>query len=164
MNDQTKRLLGWGLVVIAIIVAGFLGVSYPIPEPPQDQVVQLGTTNFDDLVLSGDLTVGDDADVAGSLTVGTSSLYPLGHASDGLQAVYATTGITGTAQLAHGLTTVDWALCTMAEAPTAGVGDGAYCGVISASNIVTATVYQDDFVTAATEADVAVNWLVIGTP
>ena len=34
MNDQTKKYLGWLLVVVAILIAGYLGVSYPIPAPP----------------------------------------------------------------------------------------------------------------------------------
>ena len=34
MSNETKRLIGWVIVVIAIVVAGFLGVVYPIPAPP----------------------------------------------------------------------------------------------------------------------------------
>jgi len=34
MNERTKKYLGWLIVVIAILVAGYLGVSYPIPAPP----------------------------------------------------------------------------------------------------------------------------------
>lgn len=68
MTDQQKRFLGWIIVVIAIIAAGFLGVTYPIPAPPD--VVELGTTNMDTLVLSADLTVGDDATITDDISVG----------------------------------------------------------------------------------------------
>ena len=34
MNDHTKKYLGWLLVVVAILVAGYLGVNYPVPAPP----------------------------------------------------------------------------------------------------------------------------------
>lgn len=34
MNETTKKYLGWLIVVIAILVAGYLGVQYPIPAPP----------------------------------------------------------------------------------------------------------------------------------
>lgn len=34
MNETTKKYLGWLIVVVAILIAGYLGVSYPIPVPP----------------------------------------------------------------------------------------------------------------------------------
>ena len=34
MNERTRKYGAWVLVVIAILVAGYFGVSYPIPEPP----------------------------------------------------------------------------------------------------------------------------------
>jgi hypothetical protein len=34
MNENTKKWIGYGLIVLAILVAGYLGVSYPIPAPP----------------------------------------------------------------------------------------------------------------------------------
>jgi hypothetical protein len=34
MSDNTKKLVAWLVVAVAIIVAGFLGVTYPIPAPP----------------------------------------------------------------------------------------------------------------------------------
>ena len=32
--NLNKKYIGWALVVLAILVAGYLGVSYPIPAPP----------------------------------------------------------------------------------------------------------------------------------
>jgi len=34
MNETTKKYLAWLIVVVAILVAGYLGVVYPIPAPP----------------------------------------------------------------------------------------------------------------------------------
>jgi len=43
MTDQQKKYIAWLVVVVAILVAGFLGVTYPIPAPPL-QAVQAGQT------------------------------------------------------------------------------------------------------------------------
>ena len=146
-----------------------------------DPLVQQGTTNLDALTLSGelnaeqvtstdDMTVTDDltvsglADVAGTLQYGANDLYPVGFASSGQQAVYGTDTITGTATAAHGLTTVTFALCTLGEDPTSGAGDSAMCTVSITTNVVTLDIWQDDFVTAATEANSIIHWLVIGAP
>jgi len=34
MNETNKKYIAWIIVVIAVLVAGFLGVTYPIPAPP----------------------------------------------------------------------------------------------------------------------------------
>jgi len=34
MNETNKKYLAWIIVVIAVLLAGFLGVTYPIPAPP----------------------------------------------------------------------------------------------------------------------------------
>jgi len=111
----------------------------------------------------GTLTLADNVDVTGTLQYGSNNLYPVGYASSGQQLVYGSSSITTTATAAHGLTTVTWAQCTLAEDPGTGAGDAAVCSVTVVANTVTLKVWQDDF-SAATEADVAVNWLVIGTP
>lgn len=171
LKDNQTQWLAWMMIVLAsLAISLFFGVNYPIPdqpaEPPEPVLsssraqprdpsegpIELGTTHFSEL------------DVAGSINYGSDDLYPLGHSTSGLQTVYGTASITGTAAAPHGLTTVTWALCTLAEDPTAGLGDAAYCTVAASSNVITVSVWQDDFVTAATETDVDVNWLVIGTP
>lgn len=103
-------------------------------------------------------------DLSGELNYGSNDLSVLGYASAGEQLVVGTSLVTGTATAAHGLTTVTFALCTLGEDPTAGAGDGAMCTVTVSGNTVTLKVWQDDFVTAATETDVDVHWLVVGTP
>jgi len=57
MNENTKRYIGWALVVLAILVAGYLGVSYPIPAPPapvalESQAVQGWERDFATGVIS----------------------------------------------------------------------------------------------------------------
>jgi len=101
---------------------------------------------------------------SGSSIVLASGAYPLGYASSGQQLVYGTASITGTAEASHGLTTVTFALCTLGEDPTAGAGEAAMCTVAVSGNTVTVKVWQDDFVTEATETEVDVHWLVVGTP
>lgn len=123
-----------------------------------------GVTNFNSLTLSDDLIVGGTSDLAGTLNYGADNLYPIGYASSGQQAVYGTDDITGTLSVSHGLTTVTFCLATLGEDPTAGAGDAAHVSVVVAANACTVKAWQDDFVTAATETNVAVHWLVIGAP
>lgn len=105
-----------------------------------------------------------NTDIAGTLQYGANNLYPVGYASSGQQLVYGTDSITGTATAAHGLTTVTFALCTLGEDPTSGAGEAAYCTVSVSGNAVTLKAWQDDFVTEATETDVAIQWIVVGAP
>ena len=129
-----------------------------------------GTTNFTDLELSGDLTVTDDStltddvDIGGELNFGANDLYPVGYASDGQQIVYGTDTITGTTTASRGLTTVTMCLCTLNRDPDDDAGAAAMCTSSVSSNVCTVKLWQDDFVTAATEVGVSTHWLVIGAP
>lgn len=114
--------------------------------------------------VDGAATFDGNADVAGTLEYGADGLFPVGYATSGQQLVYGTASITTTAVVAHGLTTVTFCQATMGEDPTAGAGDAAHVTVTVAANDCTLLAWQDDFVTAATETDVAVHWLVIGLP
>lgn len=109
-------------------------------------------------------TYGGAVDIGGTLQYGASDLYPVGYVSSGQQAVYGTASITGTLVAPHGLTTVTFCLATLGEDPTSGGGDAAHVSVAVSANVCTLKAWQDDFVTAATEADVAIHWLVIGAP
>jgi len=70
-----KKWIAWILVALVIFgVNTYLGVSYPIPEPPAEAIVELGTTHFtdleaEDITATDDLTVTDDAAVGGDLGV-----------------------------------------------------------------------------------------------
>lgn len=88
----------------------------------------------------------------------------LKYGSSGEQLVVGTDQITTTATAAHGLTTVTFALCTLGEDPTSGANEAAMCTVVVSGNTVTLKIWQDDFVSAATETDVDIHWLVVGTP
>jgi hypothetical protein len=175
MTPKTRnRILGVSVIVAILVWQVWLGYEVvtppeiPIPDPqtivvePAPVQVELGdpALAFD----ASNTTHLTNLDVAGSVTYGTSDLYPLGYDTDGYQLVYGSDDVTGNKAVGHGLTTVTWAVCSLAEDPTSGAGDGAYCTVLAASNVVTVTVWQDDFVTEATEEDVAVNWLVVGQP
>lgn len=161
LTPQQREKLAWIILsLVALIISITLGVSYPLPmqrapqaEPtgtsPDEGVVELGTTHFSGLAVSGPVTF-------------STGNYPLEFASDAYQAVYGTTDVTGTGTASHGLTTVTFALCTLDEDPTSGAGDGAMCTAAVSANVVTLKVWQDDFITAATESDVAVHWIAIG--
>ena len=139
----------------------------------QDFYVGLDDTE-DDLVIGVGSALGTtqaigidesaNTDVAGTLQYGANDLYPVGYASSGQQMVYGTASITGTATAAHGLTTVTFCMATLGEDPTNGAGDAAHVTVAVSANVCTLKAWQDDFVTAATETDVAVHWVVVGAP
>ena len=49
--NLNKKYIGWALVVLAILIAGYLGVSYPIPAPPAAIGSQsLGVVRFNQAV------------------------------------------------------------------------------------------------------------------
>lgn len=144
-----KEYVAYAVLVIAVLIAGLLGVQYPMPVAPDDiiQVMAEGDTNFTNVVASGDLTAGDDIvagddlTVGGALAFGSSSLYPLGDASDG-NAVYCSTSGTFTAtttvtNTTHGLTTLTASYALMYTNPTT----TAYqvSGVVSGSTLTLTT-------------------------
>lgn len=44
MTDKQKQWIAWIIVAVAIVVAGFLGVTYPVPAPPQNAGQQVVAT------------------------------------------------------------------------------------------------------------------------
>lgn len=112
----------------------------------------------------GAATLSSSLDVTGAFNYSTSDLFPVGNASADQELVFGTESITGTATATTGLSAVTWAQCTLGEDPTAGAGDAAHCSVTVTANVVTLKAWQDDFVTAASEVDVLIHWLAIGTP
>jgi hypothetical protein len=122
--------------------------------------IQSGATTSWDVALELDSTL----DVSSTLQYGPDDLYPVGYASSGQQLVYGTESITGTAVVDHGLTTVTFCMATLGQDPDSDAGDAAHVSVAVAANDCTVKVWQDDFVTAATETEVDVHWLVIGAP
>jgi len=151
MSNSNGKL--W-LVALAIFLGALL-IAVPLfmmsDAPIAQGITGSGVTNFTNI------------DASGYINYGSNDLYPLGYASDGQQVVVGTDLITGTATAAHGLTTVTFCLCTLGEDPETGAGDAAACTTAVATNVCTVKAWQDDF-TAATETDVVVHWLVVGTP
>jgi hypothetical protein len=180
-NKRYARILAWALVVLAVLGADMLGLQLPIPDPPIDDVALVidsvleDDTTFTTLATTGNTSVGGALTVTGASTftgaVTNSSTvalasgeYPLEFTTSGSQLIYGTDSITGTATAAHGLTTVTFAVCTLGEDPESGGGDAAMCTVSISANVVTLDIWQDDFVTAATETDVVIHWTVVGVP
>ena len=122
----------------------------------------IAADTLDDTSGSG-LTVNANVDVTGTVQFGANNLYPVGYASSGQQLVWgAETGVTDTVTAAHGLTTVTWALCSLAEDPDTDAGDPVVCTVEINASVVTVKLWQDDWSAGATAAKV--NWMVVGTP
>ena len=173
LNANQRKYIKYiaiALFVLSMVLADVFGIQLPdLDGDPVESVYPEGwdeqaysssletDTLFTSLATTGDMTVGGELNLA-------SGAYPLGYATSGSQLVYGTSSITGTATAAHGLTTVTFANCTLGEDPTFGAGDGAMCTVAISANVVTVKVWQDDFVTAATETEVDVHWLVVGVP
>lgn len=85
------------------------------------------------------------------------------YASAGQQMVVGTSsGVTETVVAAHGLTTVTFALCTLGEDVDTDAGDPVVCTAAVSANVVTLSLWEDDWSAAGTAAEV--HWLVIGTP
>lgn len=57
MSEVQKKWLAWAIVALAVVVAGWLGVTYPMPEPPVfESPVALGVTHFSGMEISGNET------------------------------------------------------------------------------------------------------------
>lgn len=62
MTDEQKRWLGYAVLVIAILVAGYLGVKYPLPEPPWSAEA-ISITRFRSVSVEHDLSVDGTANL-----------------------------------------------------------------------------------------------------
>lgn len=163
MNRQTLGIgLAVGLALLALVLGG---LALNEAGQPSD-IEAMGVTNLSSLTLSDDLVVGDDASVTGDLTVtgdvAQGSNYALLFDTADSFAVVGGASITGTASYAHGLTTVEFAICAMNQVADDDAGDAARCVATYGSTTVTVTLYQDDWVTQATEASIPVTYLAVG--
>ena len=108
--DANRRTIGWLVVVVAILIAGVLGVNYPIPPMPaapaassqaiggggvQDPATFKGLTAINYLTSNGPTTLGGDLSVVGSITA--ASIVTQGNAS--LVSVSTTGNITTSGSL-----------------------------------------------------------------
>lgn len=81
LTPDQKKWAAWILVALVIFsVNTYFGVTYPIPEPPAEDFITLGTTHFtnieaeditatDCLTVTNDLVVTDDSTFGGDLTL-----------------------------------------------------------------------------------------------
>ncbi len=167
-NKWTKQqVLNLVMAILVPILTLLVGLDYLAPDPAPDEPTARGTTNFDDIVLSGDLTVGDDLDVTGSATFGSGNLSALLSDTDGQVVFVAERSVTGTATIGtgvHGVDDITAAFCTMGQTPSTGAGAAALCWVdFGATGNLTITVEQDDWTTNASVVAV-IEYLVVGTP
>ena len=163
MTNKQKQWLAWGIVALVItLVSTFLGVKYPIPEPPYpfgaEDIVALGTTHFtnisaeditatDDLTVTDDTTLTDDAAIGGDLTLtgalaagGTNTLDLIIFEHTALTAT--TTTITPTHTF-YSLDTAGAVTITLAASGTEGqllilINDDANATIIADTNLVSA--------------------------
>ena len=69
MTDKNIQYAAWVVVVIAILIAGYFGVQYPIPDPPTiGDFSPQAVTNFDALTTSGALSVGGASTLTGNVS------------------------------------------------------------------------------------------------
>jgi hypothetical protein len=69
MNETKKRYLGWTVVILAMVIAAWLGIKYPLPAAP-DEVVELSVdTRFRSIYVDHSATIGEDLTVIDDLTV-----------------------------------------------------------------------------------------------
>lgn len=152
MDSKKKGLIGWAIVVVAIVGAAFLGVRFPIPEaPPEtglgalDEYVTLGDETragfrpiqMRALNVAQDLGVGGDLTLDGTLAV--DSLYPVVNPSDDQVIEFGATGaISVTAITPVAVTTVTAAGCNV-NSPSAAAQ---LCYTERSGNVITFTLYS----------------------
>jgi len=189
MTDKQKQWLAYAIVVAAILVAGFLGVTYPVPAPPvvvssqgfnyppgaiyfaaggKSQVFQDGSSATFNSGASLTASHGSTVTLSGAavfpVTTTINSVNPLLYSTQNYR-FYAGSGtITGTLVLTsgqHGFTTLRWAECQVTQAPAA--GEAAFvCKPLWTSSTVTFTNYT--ITPAVTTAAGTVTYMVFGTP
>ena len=150
----------WFLAALALCAVIGIGLIQCQNEEPELAAPEVGSR----AISGSEVTHLSNLDVAGEIEYGSNDEYPLGYASSGQQLVYGTDVVTGTLAVNHGLSTVTFCVASMGKDPDDDAGDAAHVTVAVSSNVCTVKVWQDDFITAATETDIPVHWLVVGTP
>lgn len=159
MSDGTKRLVGWAIVVAAIVGATFLGVRFPVPDAPEqpavgalDEYFTLGEETragfrpikMRALDVAQDLTVGGDTTLTGDLAVGAG--YPVENPASGQIVEFGATGaISTTAVTPVAISTVEAFGCTV-NGPTAAAQ---LCNSVRSGNVITFTIYNSAVTPAA---------------
>lgn len=165
MSDRTKKLVGWAVIVAATVAAMFLGIRYPVPEPPVDMQDLAGRpVQFGPLQVNGALGVSGAADIGGAVNYGSNSLYPVGNTADGKKLLVGVTG--GVVQKATVVPTVAYISTVTAFgcSPQSSSFTGAWdCRVqLGASNQVTMTLYEADATPVPTASYAKIQYWVAG--
>jgi hypothetical protein len=164
METLWKRI-ALALVVLALLAAGCAGPLLVEQPQPAARGLVGGTTNLDDLTLSGDLAVGGHAHIDGNVSIDgavtVDNLYPVGHVMGALAIETGTTdAFTGTITTTHSLasvTAMQVSLCADSNANAAAVS------IEEAAGEITISAWKAD---GATAADVGTTacYIVMGTP
>jgi len=168
MDNETKSRIAYTIVALGVLIAGFFGGRYSIPdyvpaEPLEIQTMVEGDTNFTNVVASGDITagddlsVGDDATVTGDLTVsGSTSTAGLLYPSFADETITDGETLTPTVTVYNldsgGAVTMTLAACSTDGQPLILVGDDANNILIADTNVRTndggtQTIGQYDMIT-----------------
>lgn len=149
MSDGTKKLVGWAIVVAAIVGAAFLGVRFPVPEAPDpgmgalEEFFTLGEETragfrpiqMRALNVAQDLTVGGDTTLTGGLAVGAG--YPVENPTTGQIVEFGATGaISETVVTPVAITTVEAYGCTV-NSPSAAAQ---LCYSVESGGVITFTI------------------------
>jgi hypothetical protein len=157
--------------VLALVVALVVGGSQVLGGPAPFEARTYGTDVYMEqggaklVVGSGgevEFQSGATVDVqsGATFTINTTG-YPLLYASAGQEIACGSQTITGTAQIATGLTTATYGIATLISDPSAGAGEGFLVTADApTTSTLTVNVWQDD-ATAATAGEV-VHWCAVG--
>ena len=180
MDNKTKRYAGWSIVVIAIMIAGYLGIQYPVPPPPEEasraagnvQVMRaLAVTN--DTNLGGALTVGGASTLTGNVTTSSTvqagllrqgTNYPVVNATPGKEfasgVVVTPVQVATVPASAHGLSTVEAVQCY----PVSPLATGAWGCIakVGANNQFTVTLVTLAATPVPTAAYGQIRWMAAG--
>ena len=153
MDDKTKKTAGWAVVVVAMVIATFLGVRFPMPEAPVEEPagaairpVQFRSVNVAQdmsvggaLAVTGNTTIGGAVDIAGNPSYGALDLRPVGNPANGKILEFGATGaITVTAMTPVAITTVTAFGCNV-RSPSAAAQ---VCGASLSGKTLTFTIYN----------------------
>ena len=124
MTDNQKKWIAWAIVTVAVLVAGYLGIQYPLPDPPDSPldlgaITTEGVTNFDSLTLSEDLIVTDDSTLTDDVAIGGDLTLTGGATLSGDVIIDDTINLDEVANTATGTTTITPTQTYYQFAPTA---------------------------------------------
>ncbi len=186
LTGKQRGMLGWTLVVLAIVAAAWLGFTHPLPPPPADGAIlpDVGSRSAQYNVPCYFGGAGLQCDGAGKVTFGgaTEDAYattlgavePTGNRTINLPnvsgtvmltntpgaVVLGTNTITGTLQISHGLTTPQTVFCTLLQDSEA---NAASCSATISGSTVTVKTWKADGATAGSVGKI-VSWMVGGQP